>query len=357
MPNKITVAVLFGGIGSEEEVSCNSGINCILQLDQTKYDILPVRLLPNKTWLTYNQGDFQAFSSILGFMKLDVIDQILTKKPSTEFKFFEIFDPESQFNQTNQIDIFLNLIHGTFGEDGQLSTLLDQSNIPYIGPSAENACLTMNKYLTGQILANNRITTPKTVQINNLFTGTLSHNDLLEIHHKLEFPIVAKPNKEGSSAGLFFFDSIEQIKEFKFPTTEYLFQEKLIGDEFTVPVIYHNNSYQAFQSIALKLPENSNFDYDAKYTSSLTQEICPAPIDHELEQQLQQIAIQVNQILDCTGITRTDMMVNPQTGQITVLEINTIPGMTRSSFVPKFCHLYGYTFPELLDELIASKLK
>ena len=344
-----TIFVLFGGLGSEIEVSINSGINCCLNLDQQKYKIIPLKLNTDNSWDLFQIKDFRVFETQDSFLRQDFVENELKNK-SQKFKFWELFNSKSSLRQILEPDFFLNLIHGEFGEDGQLQTLLKLTLIPFSGSSPEVMSLTMNKLWTQQILGTNEILTPKTVPINfEDKNSKLNSEQLILITSILKFPLVAKPNSEGSSSGLYFVNNISELQDLEFMNS-YLFQERIIGTEFTVPVFISSENI-TFPVVQIKATDD-NFDYDAKYLSSETQEICPAPITQELEDRLEKLALQCNLILGCQGITRTDMIYDPITDQIFVLEINTIPGMTKSSFIPKFCHLANLSLGELLDKIV-----
>ena len=349
-----TIFVLFGGLGSEIEVSINSGINCCLNLDQQKYKVVPLRLNTDKSWDLFQIKDFRVFGTQNGFLRKDFVEAELKNK-SQKFEFWELFNNKSLLRQTLEPNFFLNLIHGEFGEDGQLQTLLKLTLIPFSGSSPEVMCLTMNKLWTQQILGTNEILTPKTVPINfEDKNSKLNSEQIVLITSKLKFPLVAKPNSDGSSIGLYFINSISELKNLEFESCNYLFQDRIVGVEYSVPVLVSTKNI-VFSAIQIQATDN-NFDYNAKYLSSKTQEICPAPITQELEDRLEKLALQCNLILGCRGITRTDMIHDPITDQIFVLEINTIPGMTKSSLIPKFCHLTGFSLSELLDQMIESAL-
>jgi D-alanine-D-alanine ligase len=351
MNEKIKIAVVFGGYGSESEVSCNSGLNCIFNLDVNKYEITPIRLMPNKSWKEYKYSDILVFKQFNTFCKISILEEFFQKINSIDYSFLSFFE-----SRCKDFDVVLNTIHGEFGEDGAIQTILELFKIPQVGPSRLNATITMDKFLTGELLEINHINVPKTVLI-QLKKNFLDQNEVNLITSSIRFPIVAKPNTDGSSSGLFFIKDLESLVKQQFPPVDYLFQEKISGLEFTVPAVRIGDYYKVFKSILVKLPSNINFDYQAKYLSTSTEEICPAPIEEKLEKRLRNITLKTNEILECKSATRTDLIYDPISDKIFVLEINTVPGMTKSSFLPKFSLENGYSFSELLNILIKNELR
>ncbi len=301
---KTTVALLSGGISSEREVSLKSGDQVYEALDKAKYNIL----------------------------RYD---------PAT--------DIERLVSDASRIDVALIILHGPYGEDGTIQGLLDLLKIPYQGSGVLGSALAMNKLVTKQLYEKAGLPVPPYVSIR-----PEDHIPPKELGRRLGWPLVVKPVQAGSSIGMSIVKNEKDVPEAlekAFAQDETVLVETFIdGTEITGGVI-GNQILEPLPLIEI-IPNETHtfFDYEAKYTAGLTQEICPARIDEHLTQKAQQIAIDAHNALFCTGYSRTDMIVND--GNIFVLETNTIPGMTRTSLLPQAAQKAGYSFGQLLDRLI-----
>ena len=301
---KLTLALLSGGISSEREVSLNSGEQVYEALDKDKYDI---RRYDPKT------------------------------------------DLPRLIQDASQIDAALIILHGPFGEDGTVQGLLDLLDIPYQGSGVLGSSLAMNKAATKQIYEKAGIPVPPYV--------VYERHDTVDgdaCADKFGLPLVVKPVVGGSSVGMSIVRSVADLpdalqKAFEWDSAV-MIEAFIEGTELTGGVM-GNNELEAFPIIEI-IPDKAHefFDYEAKYTAGVTQEICPARIDEELTRQAQSLARQSHQALFCRGYSRTDMILKD--GDLYVLETNTIPGMTATSLLPQAAQVAGYTFTQLLDRLI-----
>lgn len=301
---KKTIALLSGGISSEREVSLNSGNQVFQALDKDKYDV-------------------------------------------------RRYDPRSDLpklvSEAGQIDAALIILHGPYGEDGTVQGMLELLNIPYQGAGVLGSALAMNKIAAKQLYEKAGIPVPPYV--------TMQQKDRInskELADRLGLPLVIKPAAGGSSIGMSIVrdaDRIDQALAKAFEQdTAVLVEAYIKGTEITGAVL-GNNSLQALPLIEI-IPSQSHefFDYEAKYTAGLTQEICPARIDPALSEKARTYAKAAHQALFCKGYSRTDMILRGQ--DLFVLETNTIPGMTPTSLFPQAAQAAGISFGELLDRLI-----
>ena len=301
---KLTLALLSGGISSEREVSLNSGEQVYEALDKDRYDI---RRYDPKT------------------------------------------DLPRLIQDASQIDAALIILHGPFGEDGTVQGLLDLLDIPYQGSGVLGSSLAMNKAATKQMYEKAGITVPPYV--------VYDRNDTVDgeaCADKLGLPLVVKPVVGGSSVGMSIVRSVADLpdalqKAFEWDSAV-IIEAYIEGTELTGGVM-GNSALEAFPIIEI-IPDKAHdfFDYEAKYTAGVTQEICPARIDEELTRQAQSLAKKSHQALFCRGYSRTDMILKD--GDLYVLETNTIPGMTATSLLPQAAQVAGYSFTKLLDRLI-----
>ena len=306
---KLTIALLSGGISSEREVSISSGDQVYEALDHNKYDIIR-------------------------------------------------YDPKTDLPQlvadASKIDAALIILHGPFGEDGTVQGLLDLLDIPYQGSGVLGSSLAMNKLASKYLYETSGLLVPSYVVIGK--------NDMLDADacvQRLGLPLVVKPVGSGSSVGISIVKSKDLLKEAVDKAFEQdsmvLIEAYIDGIELTGGVI-GNDQLEALPIIEIIPSESFDFfDYEAKYTAGATNEICPARIDDVMTQKSQEIAKTAHNALFCKGYSRTDMILKGQ--DIYVLETNTIPGMTATSLLPLAAGEAGIPFGQLLDRLIELSIE
>jgi D-alanine-D-alanine ligase len=306
---KLTIALLSGGISSERDVSINSGRQVLDALDKEKYSVLE-------------------------------------------------YDPKTDIGKlvsdANQIDAALIILHGPYGEDGTVQGLLDLLGIPYQGAGVLGSAAAMNKLASKQLYQQAGIPTPPYCVVKRgpmpELGGCIKHLDL---------PVVVKPVSCGSSIGISIPDSeadLKQAVEAAFEFDNMVLLEKYIdGTEITGGVL-GNTDPEPLPLIEI-IPDDKHrfFDYTAKYTAGVTQEICPARIDEQSTDIAQSYAIKAHNALFCRGYSRTDMILKD--GKFFVIETNTIPGMTATSLFPQAAQAAGYSFSLLLDRLIELSIE
>ncbi len=309
MKDKLTIALLSGGVSSEREVSLNSGEQVFAALDKEKYEI-------------------------------------------------RRYDPRSDLPRlvadAPGIDAALVILHGPYGEDGTVQGLLDLLGIPYQGSGVLGSAVAMNKLAAKRLFEHAGLPTPAYAAANRR-TGF----DPDPVVDRLGLPLVVKPVAGGSSVGIAIVRSARDLA----PAVEAAFEldpsvliEAYIqGVEITGGVI-GNDDLEALPLIEI-IPDERHpfFDYEAKYTAGITQEICPARIDPELSAQARHLAMEAHRALFCRGYSRTDMMLRGR--DLFVLETNTIPGMTATSLLPRAAQAAGMSFSRLLDRLIGLSLE
>lgn len=307
---KLTVALLSGGISSEREVSINSGNQVYDALDKDKYEVLR-------------------------------------------------YDPKTDLQRlvadAARIDVALVILHGPFGEDGTIQGLLDLLNIPYQGSGVLGSALAMNKRIAKQLYQHAGLPVPDYRVLDPQETF-----DPGEIQQTLGLPLVVKPIAAGSSVGMTIVRSADSIrpavqKAFEFDTAVML-EAYIDGTEVTGGVIGNDRELQALPLIEIVPdPRFEFFDYEAKYTPGATQEICPARIPEALAEKAQSYARSAHRALCCKGYSRTDMILKDD--EFYVLETNTIPGMTATSLFPQAAAAAGLPFSALMDRLIQLSIE
>ena len=294
------VAFLMGGLSSEREVSINSGNACYDAIDKEKY--YATKILVDKNF--YNK--------------------ILTIKP----------------------DICFNALHGSFGEDGTIQSILNKIKMPYTHSGANASSIAMNKLLTKNYLTQ----FSKNTREHIIFPKTYDFKSLNE--YKNFLPLVLKPISGGSSVEIDILkneDDLKYVKE-KIFSNLYLV-EPLVGNrELTVSVL-DNKPLVVTEIISKK---NFFYDYSSKYSSNGSLHILPAKIPGAIYDKVTKWARIAHELLGCSGISRSDFRYDDNKDKLYMLEINTQPGMTKTSLSPEQAKYCGISLTELVDKLITK---
>lgn len=307
---KIRVAILMGGISSEREVSLSTGRMIAENLDKGKYIV-------------------QIYDTKVDLLKLA--------------------------SDAKKIDVAFIALHGKYGEDGTIQGMLELFKVPYVGCGVLASALAMDKDMSKRALQAEGIAVPKGFLAEK--EGGKSKDILERITKEVGFPCVVKPNDGGSSVGTSIAESpgaLNKALKMAFEESkEILIEEYLKGTEISVPVL-GNDKLKALPVIEI-CPKTKFFDYEAKYNAESCDEIVPARISEKLTAEAQELAIRSYRVLKCRGFSRIDMII--KNNKIYVLEINTIPGMTPESLLPKSAKAAGILFPKLLDKIMKLALE
>lgn len=323
---KKNIAVVYGGDSSEYVISVQSGKNVYDSVDQ---DIF-------QPWLVEMKDS--VWSVIVENKKIADVDK-------SDFSF--------QINkQRIKFDYAYIIIHGTPGEDGILQGYFDLLKIPYSTCGVYSSALTFNKFFCSNFLRNFDIPMAKSV---HLPKG--SAVDVDQLAGKLGLPVFVKPNLGGSSFGITKVKTKEELlpaieKAWK-ESPEALVEEFIDGKEFTCGLVNVNNEKIVFP-VTEVLPQNEFFDFEAKYTKGMTDEITPARISPELTNDCQQLASLIYDLCNCKGIVRVDFILKE--GKFYFLEVNTTPGMTATSFIPQQIAAMGKELKEMITMIIQDGL-
>ena len=244
------------------------------------------------------------------------------------------------------------ILHGTAGEDGSLQGFLEMLKIPYLGSGVLGSALGIDKLIQRNILAHNKITVPlyfvikKSEKIKPAIYQFCQKNKCL-----------VKPNTQGSSIGVSICQIGRELKKGVRIAAKYdqtiLVEKYLLGRELTVGV-WGDENPKALPPIEI-IPKEDFFNFQAKYSSE-TREIVPAQIPAKVSQKVQDLAVLVYRILRSSGICRVDMIWDDKKNQIYILEINTIPGMTENSLIPKAIKAAGFDINQFFTRLILEKI-
>ena len=254
---------------------------------------------------------------------------------------FQIYNVIKSFKP----NIIFNALHGQFGEDGYIQSILETTKIPYTHSGVISSAIAMNKELSKKIFIKNNILTPKHI----MYYFNKSKTNLIKlIHKKLKFPVVIKPINEGSSVNVFIcnksniFSKIKLLKNYK----KIIIEEFIPGREIQVAIM----GKKKLGAIELK-PKRKFYDYDAKYKKSAkTKHIIPINIKNIYLKKVLDISLKAHKLIGCRGITRSDFKFFKN--KFYLLEINTQPGMTKLSLVPEIAAHNGISFYDLIKWML-----
>lgn len=287
-------------------------------------------------------------------ISLDTGYQVANELKKNSYK-VKISEPDHNLEKNIKIfkpDIIFNALHGQFGEDGYIQTILERYKIPYTHSGVVASSIAMDKEISKKLFIKNKIKTPK------FFTYSYDEtklNLIKKINKKLKFPVVVKPLNEGSSVNVYISGKknlgkiIDKLKNYK----KVLIEEFIPGREIQVAIM----GVKKLGAIELR-PKRKFYDYQAKYNSKArTQHIIPVDLPKFKLKKLMNIAYAAHKIIGCRGVTRSDFKYFK--GNFYLLEINTQPGMTKLSLVPEIAAYKGITFLKLIEWMLkdASKKK
>lgn len=291
------VAVLFGGMSAERDISLKSGTAVLAALLENEIDAVGIDVDSN------------------------IVNTLLDLKPEIAFL----------------------ALHGIGGEDGKIQGLLDWMEIPYTGSNHAASALAMNKLTTKQVWTGMGLPTPKYVVLKD-------DDDWMSVMQRLNLQVFVKPANEGSSLGMSYVETNIELQLAYSKAREHdctvIAEQRVVGAEYTVAIL----NGQPLPPIQLKT-KNDYYDYDAKYISDDTEYLCPCDLSEEKIKEIQSIAINAFDALGCRGWGRIDFMQDEQQN-FYLLEANTIPGMTGHSLVPMAAKAAGLDFSQLVMEIL-----
>lgn len=295
------IGIIMGGVSSEREVSLNSGKEIVKCFDKDKYEVMPI--------------------------VIDKKDDVIEKAKDIDFAFIAL--------------------HGKFGEDGAIQAVLETMDIPYSGCGPLTSGICMDKDITKKILRSTGINTADWLCVRNIEEIDYDYID------KMGYPVFVKPNSGGSSVATNLIKKKEDIESAVKLALDYdnevMIEKYIKGDEITCCILEGS----MMPIIAIK-PKAEFFDYTAKYADGGSDEII-VEFEKGLQKKIEEMALECWKVLKCSVYVRVDMIIKD--GVPYVLELNTLPGMTRNSLFPKSANAVNMSFTELLNKITEVSLR
>ena len=328
----IKIAVIYGGMSTEHDVSIVSAKNVIDNLNIGKYDITRIEIAPNGEWLSNGK-------------KIKNVVETLKK-----------------------MDVVFPVLHGLYGEDGTIQGMLELLKVPYVGCKVLASSVCMDKVYTKYIMKNAKINQAEYIYIKNESTYVddeleeieLQNDEIIKlVEKKLKFPVFVKPSNSGSSVGVTKANNgPELIKSIQIASQydrKILIERAVSGKEVECAVL-GNDKVKASSVGEIKSAEDF-YTYDAKYKNSESKTIIPADLPKDLIDEIRRTAIKAFKAVDGSGLARVDFFIEDESNKVYLNEINTMPGFTDISMYPKLWEHEGLKYSELIDELIKLALE
>ena len=353
--NKMCVALLFGGMSSEHEVSCVSVGNFVRNIDRSKYEVLTVGITKEGRWLyteaTAEQMADGSWEELPGNMACVI-------SPDRADHGMILFTPDGRVEKMH-LDVVIPVLHGLWGEDGTVQGLLELAGIPYVGCGVLASSVCMDKAVANALFEANGVPHTKWVAANRWEIEKDLEGVCAGVEQKLGWPVFVKPANAGSSVGISKVSSQEELKAAIALALEndrkVVFEAFVDGQEVECAVIGSDPAVATRPGEILAGAEF--YTYDDKYKNGVSQTVIPAHLPEAKLDEVKTYAAMAYTALNCEGLARCDFFVEHGTNRVMINEINTFPGFTPISMYPKLMEHEGTPVPALIDHLIELALE
>jgi D-alanine-D-alanine ligase len=360
MHRRLKVGVMFGGRSGEHEVSLMSARSILDALDPDKYEIMQIGIQQNGTWLVgENVLDVMA-SGVEG----NLAQAVLLPDPNRPglYSLRMTAGTGEALEKIADLDVIFPVLHGTFGEDGAMQGLFEVNGVAYVGSGVVGSAVGMDKGVFKDVMKANHIPIVESM----LVLRTELEADMPAVLERIEslvpsrpYPLFVKPANLGSSVGISKCHSRADLIEGLMDAARYdrrlVIERGVNAREIEISVL-GNDDPQA--SVAGEvIPSREFYSYEAKYVDGSSDLLIPAPIADDVADQMHAIAVQAYKAIDCAGMARVDFLLDKDSGEVFLSEINTLPGFTKISMYPKLWAASGLPYANLVDRLIELALE
>ena len=348
--SRTTVAVIFGGMSSEHEVSRMSATTIIKNLSPDRYDVLMVGITKSGGWFLFT-GDPSLIPS--GEWESHPDNRSALLSPDRNTRGLLVSDGNGSYS-LRPVDVVFPALHGKNGEDGSIQGLFQISGIPYVGCNVVSSAVCMDKAITNSLMETAGIRQAHYLWFfaDNYQTG--ADKIKVKIEARLGHPIFVKPANAGSSVGVSKVSCEEELDEAVAKAAredgKILVEEAITGQEVECAVL--GNERPEASTVGEIGASAEFYDYDDKYINGTSQLYIPARLPEATIDEIRRTAARAYRLLGCNGLARADFFVRDSDGAVLLNELNTLPGFTAISMYPKLWETCGVPLPELLDRLI-----
>ncbi|MBP0954919.1 MAG: D-alanine--D-alanine ligase [Oscillospiraceae bacterium] len=344
---KKKIAVIFGGMSNEHDISLISASNVINNLDKSKYEVIPIGITRKGRWYFF-PGDVEEIKQDTWEINTDNVPAAILPDPL----YRGIATLTGNEINIIKVDCVFPVLHGKYGEDGTIQGLLDMAKIPYVGCGCFASAACMDKEFAHVICEYHGI---RMARYRSILQKDLGNLDSIcdRIVDELDFPLFVKPACSGSSVGVnkaIRFEDLKNAIKFAFTHDKKVIVEEYIkGREIECAVLGSENPFSSEPGEIVSC--NDFYDYDAKYIMGTSRLAIPADISPAAAKELKDTAVKAFKVLGCFGLSRVDFFL-ADNDTVYLNEINTMPGFTSISMYPKLMENFGIGYSELLDKLI-----
>ena len=352
------VAVVFGGRSTEHAISCVSAGSVLAALDRDRYDVVAVGITPEGRWVL--APDDPALLALSGRELPSVKDGQAVALPGDPTA-GGLVPLEDGAAVLGTVDVVFPVLHGPYGEDGTIQGLLEMADVPYVGSGVLASAAAMDKSVARVLLSAAGLPVTDAVVVRRAAWDGDPAAVEREVRH-LGLPVFVKPARGGSSIGISRVSSWDQLpaamEDALRSDSKVLVEAAVVGREVECGILEGLDGKPAASVPAeIRLVGDYEFyDFEAKYLDAATELDCPADLPDDVTARLQDLARRAFTALDCSGLARVDFFVGPN-HELTLNEVNTMPGFTPTSMFPRMWAATGLDYPALVDRLVGTALR
>lgn len=354
--DKLRIAVIFGGRSGEHEISLLSARSIISALDPNKYAITQVGIDHQGAW-HIGEGVLEAMEK--GRLKGLTPATLLPDPTRAGLCALTMKEGANLIECLQELDVVFPVLHGTFGEDGAIQGLFEMADLAYVGAGVTASAVGMDKAVFKDVMRANGIPVVDSITVLSKHIHADLQGVLNQVEAFSEYPYFVKPVNLGSSVGVskcrHRSDLLEGLMEAARFDRRVLVERAINAREVEVSVLGNEDPQASLPGEII--PAADFYSYEAKYHDDRSQLLIPAPLPQTITEQLRSLAVRSFLAIDGAGMARVDFLLDRDTQQCYLSEVNTIPGFTRISMYPKLWEASGISYPELVDRLVDLALQ
>jgi D-alanine-D-alanine ligase len=348
---KLRVGVIFGGRSGEYEVSLMSARSVLGVMDPQRYNVIQIGITHDGEWLT-GENVLEAMEN--GHEQALQVAALLPDPAWSGLHIIQKTDQGNILTQLAHLDVVFPVLHGTYGEDGTLQGLLEMADLAYVGAGVVGSSVGMDKGVFQSVMQASQIPVLETMVLLRSDLAQRMDEIIAYAEKMAPYPLFTKPANLGSSVGVSKCQNRADLLEGLMDAARYdrriLIQRGLNAREIEVSVLGNDKPEASVPGEIL--PSREYYSYEAKYVDNESELLIPAPIPEAVSELARMLAVKAFLAIDCQGMARVDFLLDRNTDELYLNELNTIPGFTSISMYPKLWEACGLTYPKLVDRLI-----
>ena len=356
MTDKIKLGIILGGRSGEHEVSLMSSRSVLSVLDREKFDVTEIGIDHNGLWWS-GEHVLEALEkgSTQGLYRV-----FLLPEPGKTVLYKRSFENASEvITPIAELDVVFPVLHGTFGEDGTLQGFFEMADVAYVGAGVLGSSVGMDKSVFKDVMRANGIPVTEWITCTRRDIETNVEGVLKRAEAVAAYPLFVKPANLGSSVGITKVKNHSDLYEGILEAARYdrriLIERGINAREIEVSVLGNEDAQASMPGEIV--PSDEFYSYNAKYLDGKSNLFIPAPLSDELTDKIKELAVKTYKAIDCAGMARVDFLLDKDTNDLYINEVNTIPGFTSISMYPKLWDAGGLTYPALIEKLIELALE